>query len=245
MERKGDKQMNKMTVVFFKALRRYFSKSFGNEAEDISRKYVQTVKERDYRKVKWEICYQNALNGMAPIEFYKFELYEKSKEEKEQFISLAELKREFVKNRRNHFPRDKYERYLLFKPFFKRSVVLISFNDMEKDEETYRTFCISNPHFIAKPVIGTKGHGVQMLYAQDAPTIEILHQQYPDGCMLEEVIEQGEELAVFHPQSINTVRVVTAMNDKGEFSVIHTLIRVGVGDAVVDNIGAGGDSGIN
>ena len=59
-------------------------------------------------------------------------------------------------------------------------------------------------------------------------------------CILESLIDQGQELAAFHANSVNTVRMVTCMNKKGEFYYLFALLRVGQGGSIVDNVGSGG-----
>ena len=57
--------------------------------------------------------------------------------------------------------------------------------------------------------------------------------------IVEELIEQGEEVAVMHPQSVNSLRVVTfVLNEK--VNIIGVTWRIGVGGAVMDNAGSGG-----
>ncbi|MDO4459121.1 MAG: sugar-transfer associated ATP-grasp domain-containing protein [Clostridia bacterium] len=59
-------------------------------------------------------------------------------------------------------------------------------------------------------------------------------------CILEDFIIQGEEMAVFHPQSINTCRFVSYIGNDGEAHPLFSTIRTGVGDSIVDNVGSGG-----
>ena len=57
--------------------------------------------------------------------------------------------------------------------------------------------------------------------------------------VFEELIVQDETMDSFHPQSVNTLRIATLrFNDRIE--IIHPRIRLGRGEAVVDNAGSGG-----
>ena len=56
--------------------------------------------------------------------------------------------------------------------------------------------------------------------------------------VVEELIEQGDELAVIHKESINTVRLVT-FKVKNNVHIIGGALRMGVGASTVDNAGAG------
>ena len=63
--------------------------------------------------------------------------------------------------------------------------------------------------------------------------------EYPKGCVIEEVIVQDARMAALHPQSINTLRMSTIRRN-GKVELFHPFMRVGCGDAVVDNGGSGG-----
>ncbi|MBR2786187.1 MAG: hypothetical protein IKD76_01605 [Clostridia bacterium] len=58
-------------------------------------------------------------------------------------------------------------------------------------------------------------------------------------CVIEELIVQVGELSKFHPTSINSVRIAT-YNNNGNVDVLFSGIRMGRGNAVVDNAGNGG-----
>ena len=57
--------------------------------------------------------------------------------------------------------------------------------------------------------------------------------------LIEECIEGCAELQRFHPESLNTIRVVTVRGRSG-IRVLGSFIRFGRGGAVVDNAHAGG-----
>ena len=59
--------------------------------------------------------------------------------------------------------------------------------------------------------------------------------------LAQSVIKQHELLASLHPQSINTLRIVTVKSLKdGVIRVFPSILRVGTGDSIVDNTSKGG-----
>lgn len=159
---------------------------------------------------------------------------------KRERIFLIERALIFQKGKANHFPRSKYERFLIFKSLFKRDVIYIDFENIIDSEKTFKDYCSTHPRFAAKPVLGTKGKGVQILNGADISSVQRLNEQVGEACLLEEVIHQGEEMAIFHPQSVNTLRLVTALSGEGKFTPIFALVRFGCGTNIVDNVGSGG-----
>ena len=79
----------------------------------------------------------------------------------------------------------------------------------------------------------------------DSPYPEAAHAAYSaHGAILEEIIEQGEELARIHPQSVNTLRIPTVVLADGSVRLFHPTLRVGRGDGIIDNFSAGGISAL-
>jgi hypothetical protein len=63
------------------------------------------------------------------------------------------------------------------------------------------------------------------------------------GFVMEELIRQGSEMAVLHPQSVNTVRITTLrVGDK--INIIHPFFKVGRAGNIVDNAAQGGIFGV-
>lgn len=60
-----------------------------------------------------------------------------------------------------------------------------------------------------------------------------------NDCIIEEVIKQ-DELMCFANKSVNTIRVYTIVNSKGNASILKCVLRAGVGETIVDNYAAGG-----
>lgn len=106
----------------------------------------------------------------------------------------------------------------------------------------FKLFVKRHPKFIVKPFDGACGHGVKIINSEGKSAeslFSMLTEEYPKGCVAEELITQCQELAKFHPQSVNTVRITTILY-KNRVDIIHPFFRTGVGDSVVDNGGSGG-----
>lgn len=60
-------------------------------------------------------------------------------------------------------------------------------------------------------------------------------------CILEVLIVQSSVMEKLHPNSVNTVRIPAFRENDGTL-IVMPFLRVGVGNSVVDNAGAGGFS---
>lgn len=139
---------------------------------------------------------------------------------------------------------DKGLTYQHFKDFFKREVLSVSKNDFDA-KTAFLSFIDRHSRFIVKPTFGNYGNGVRIVDGstitdKNALTKELLD-GYPEGFTVEELIVQYEDLAAFHPSSVNTVRLTTVRLSNGEVYIIHRpFIRLGQGGRCVDNGGNGG-----
>ena len=108
---------------------------------------------------------------------------------------------------------------------------------------------------VIKPIDGSHGHGVIVIVGYDMAdgrlkragggdlALDDLVAQLDesvDGWVVQERIVQHPALAALHPQSVNTVRLVTLCGDDGMPSAIAGVLRIGTGDSEIDNTTGGG-----
>lgn len=111
----------------------------------------------------------------------------------------------------------------------------------EKKEETI-AFMKSHDVFMAKPNNGQCGKGIEKINVEKYKrNYEKIYKYLVDNKLelLEELILQHESMSSLNSSSVNTIRMVTAMNDKNEVTVLATFIRIGNGKCV-DNFNSGG-----
>lgn len=136
-----------------------------------------------------------------------------------------------------HLMTDKYACYQCYKEFFKRDV---SGCYSEADFGLFSDFVDKHDSWIFKPLEEHSGHGIRICSAKDINKNQFFTEMIQKGAfVIEEVIQQGNETAIIHPQSVNTLRVVTFVIGD-EVNIIGVTWRIGVGNSVVDNAGSGG-----
>ena len=146
---------------------------------------------------------------------------------------------------------NKYLTYKKFKDFFKRDMLCIR-KDKEATEEALQqlsAFVSEHETYIVKPIYAAFGKGVHMDSIKNYASVEEAFQEYTrTGAVIEELIEQGQEMAVIHPQSVNTLRIPTAVikgeNGESEVRLFNPTLRVGQHESVIDNFSAGGISAL-
>ena len=135
-----------------------------------------------------------------------------------------------------------------FSAFLNREFLAI---ESPKDVAKLEVFLNKHKRAIVKPVSDSWGRGVKIVNVKAGDDVHKLAselvQEYANrrsgrtrfGGIVEEVVDQDERLAVLHPQSVNSVRITTFRLDSRTI-VFEPFLRVGRGDACVDNAGAGG-----
>jgi hypothetical protein len=171
----------------------------------------------------------------------QYEFYKKTEEERDEYVSrlrMAYFYWRYAPGTAKAVFRNKTRFFGTFKKYIHRKWLYAP-------EASYEDFkqLVSLTDCIVKPCDGKLGNGIFKTY-KDADHKD--DRSLYDSCvknrmLVEQCIESCNELKAFHPQSLNTIRVVTISNKK-KACVFSGVFRTGVGDSVVDNSHKGGVS---
>lgn len=108
--------------------------------------------------------------------------------------------------------------------------------------EEAAAICRQHECLIFKPSIDS-GAG-QMIHfydrdEMDGSVIDEYFSLFVSNFVAQEIVEQHADLAAIHSRSLNTVRVISFLF-KGEVHILSAQLRMGAGDARIDNYTAGG-----
>ena len=169
---------------------------------------------------------------------YSYEFWKLDERERNKFISTSEMQCIYRKAGSPEVRRifkDKGLFLKAFQPFVHRKWAVVS----ELSFEEFRSM-LDATDCVLKPVGGTHGEGIRKISSQDVADIRALYEECADGgCIVEECVRACDETAAFHPQSLNTIRVVT-VSGKEKCAVFGALFRMGTGGSFIDNTHAGG-----
>jgi len=203
-------------------------------------------KTREIKKLYREIMYCRFMYGILPKEYfiYRFDLL--SHEGRMTFVTRSNkyyYYRKFNSKNYAEFLNRKTETIRKFGEFYHRDVLCV----YDEDElPAFREFIKKHPRFIYKPAQDYGGHGIKIYNAElyDSPEDLFRIVVFNGACVCEELIVQGAEIAQFHPESVNTVRIVTYRSDDGTAHTQWCFLRMGAGDSHTDNMSAGGISAL-
>lgn len=149
--------------------------------------------------------------------------------------------------------------YGLFDPRFGRTADGKPLRNFQEFHEFIEN--LTADKFVFKPVSSAKGEGITIILGREGPlfisadgerySLEQLfekclegwkstysHSSY--GLLIQEFVKQHDVLHEINPHSLNTFRVITFINDRGEVEVLATEVKFGVGSSVTDNVSRGG-----
>lgn len=169
---------------------------------------------------------------------YQYEFWRLSEKERDEYISRLETDYfywRYVPGINKLIFRDKQKFLNYFGKYIHRKWLYVP--DASFDEFNH---LLTEYDCIVKPTDGTCGQGIFKVYKEQTGDKKELYDNWTKQKLLvEQCIEACAEIQAFHPQSLNTIRVVTFSN-KEKAIVFGSFLRMGVGDAVVDNAHAGG-----
>lgn len=248
--------MNKENLKNNRAVRRlyYFAKSFLSRKQ-ILQKAGKTISdfgfafdEKKAKQISKDMLREFRYHGLNPDEYLCYRFHEKGKAQRRAFVADWEHLGYTcaLNNPANAEVFDnKWKTYECYRDYYKRTMVLCT---GEESYGAFEAFVNENDKMIVKPMDASCGNGVRIFdFDKDSTTPDAFFREllamYDGRFVVEQLIVQSQEMAAFHPASVNTVRVPTIRLDD-ETLIIHPFMRMGQHGKNVDNAGAGGIMGV-
>ena len=207
----------------------------------------------DYIKRLHEVAYKNGKStlimtidigiwyifyGATLTDYFNYEFYNKSFKERKKYAVVRTQNKFYEK-----VSPSKYKEYFTVKPNF-----LKNFKDyIGRDYYTYdmgidklKEFLSKNKEFMVKPIDGLGGAGVCKVSSKSIKNIEEYRNKLEnERLFLEELIKQNKKMNTLCASSVNTIRMMTFVNN-GKSELLYAVLRVGNGSCEVDNFHKGG-----
>lgn len=226
--------MKAFTVVTYPVV---MSENYLKERVDDCAEKIVRRSHKSKTAIKIDIIKEFYCRYIQPEEYMRWEFENKSLKERCAYWPDRIAVRKMKSPQNNVLSGNKYDRYLLFKDFVKRDLIFV---EHDADWKVVAAFQEKHSPFVAKPYNGSKGRGIMLVDEHNLKEFEHELRSSKEGYVLEERIIQGEELARFHPQSVNTIRFASMMDKEHHRVNAFALLRTGAGESFVDNVGAGG-----
>lgn len=187
-----------------------------------------------------DMIYCASKYGAGYMDYFEFEFYLLNKKERKTFLTST-INNQIIAtyNNKNYF--DKFSDKVQFNQIFK-SYLHHDFLDLQQSSfEDFQKFSQGKEQVVGKVVDACGGKGIDFYDVSDSKNLKkcydtlIEKQQF----LVEEVIIQHPKMSELYSKSINTLRIISFLTDRGEVVILNTILRIGNGGRV-DNFSSGG-----
>lgn len=215
-------------------------KSF-EEFYDEKKKYTNIPEKANIKTMYRHFIFLRNLYGFSATDYFLYELYNRSRSEIKKYISerrRCEMYDYADDKEYNHIMGNKKDFFSVYYKYMQKFIVFV---DSESDYDKYLQLVSEQAFIIIKPRDGQRGLGVELVSVSSSQEVDnVFRKCLQDKLIAERVLVNDEEMAKFHPKSLNTIRVSTVMDNTGEVHILAATLRTGSGDNYVDNGHSGG-----
>lgn len=176
--------------------------------------------------------------GAMPEDYISLQFFKLPASERKKYVTQRN-KQLFYKKMYDKDAIQTLDSKYLFSKKFSKYVTREWIFTKEVSEEDIRTFFLRKQKVVCKLVTSTWGIGVSLKTKDDIEDI-ISDVRKGNHYMIEEVIVNHPDVALVNPDSVNTLRVETCLDSKGEFHLLNVLFMVGSTKTIVSNCHSGG-----
>lgn len=216
---------------------------YKTEINIVLSRYSEDKRDEIYDKILEDIYNIKCVSNLSIKEYFELSLYRFPKEEWAATYLSDEDTKTIIRRLNERVPGidmgNKYVCYEQLKRFYKRDAMCL-----HKPEDKYEFvfFVKKYGRVLLKPNRGSLGNGIELLRYEDVTDwdkyVADKLVESKAGFIVEEVIIQDSDMAVFNPSSVNTLRVTTLRMDDEIHA--HVFMRVGANGSIVDNAAKGG-----
>ncbi len=183
-----------------------------------------------------DIVYCSVKYGAGPYDYQEFEFYNLNSKERKTYLTRVKnnaIVRIFNDKEIAKKFDDKVEFNKIFNKYLKRDWLYL-----DNNYEEFVKFCENKKDFIAKPVGGSGGEGIELIKVDKKnykKTYEYLISN--NKLLIEEKIIQNKKIGMLNKTSVNTFRIVSFFDGK-ETHILNVVFKIGNG-GVTDNFTSG------
>lgn len=216
--------MVNIKYIDFKRLNEYIDLYFSNKISGWKR-----------LAIKFDFIYSVIRDGAGMNDYFEYEFYKKRHNERQTFIVRRKRKviaNNFNNKRKVEYFSDKSKFNKLFQKFVKRDWIDLDTATIDD----IREFLHKNPSFLIKPRTESCGIGIKVIHSNGADEAEkILSTFRGKHVLAEEILIQQGSVHDLHPESLNTLRIVTVRLSEKDVRVMNANIRIGIDERIQDN----------
>lgn len=203
--------------------------------------YVRTTSNRSAPGLWWDAIRSVYRYNIGLIDYFYFRFYEKSHAERNKWMGTGyKYEYDLIMNPvgDRHILQNKIHFFQAFAPFVRHATCTL--DDIVADnEQAHRVMRNPSGKIAIKDALGQCGWDVEIKHVADFTREQLIAYMQGKGFNLaEEFIVQHPALAQLSDTGLNTIRIITQLNEKGEVDYIGPTLRITV-NSPVDNMAVG------
>src|SRR5690606_11252973 len=215
------------------------------------RKSLQCTVKKGYSKYRliFDMILSSLIYGSSFVDYFNFQFYRKSKAERKAYATMGIMYKFHKKvNDKNLINKvdDKQQFWVNYAEFCNKPYFFTKEKSKDMLKDLYEK---QNKKIYIKVPTNTGGNGVQIvelsfkdnkIYVGSADLEHFLKQHFQENTIFyfEDFIQQHPLITEISPTAVNTIRVITMINDNKEPEIIGSVFRISV-DCPIDNYSAG------
>lgn len=216
--------MKKIKYLFKRLLNMDYH-SFFNTIKEVHKKNNKNVV-----LIFFDIVYCGLKYQAGYIDYNLFEMYKMNKFERQTIITRG-INNDLIKKYNNPNYIKYFNEKIAFNKVFNNYLNRDWFELNDNNEKEFKKFCKKHSTIVVKPNSESCGKGIEIIDTKDKNITDLYKTLLKNGqILIEEQAIQCDKLKNLHPDSINTVRVVTLLGE-----VVVAFLRIGNNHNNVDN----------
>jgi len=191
-------------------------------------------------KLMLDVLRSSIKYNISLLDYFYFKFYSLDDLERKKYAGTGFMyEYQLIMNPKNH--RDILENKFLFFDNYDRFIQhkAIRKNDLINSIESTDEWLMKSNKIVLKSSNGQCGEGIEVLNLKELDRQDFVKRlEKTSNDMIEEFIVQHNELMKLSASGLNTIRIFTQLDDKGEVDILGARLRITI-DSYVDNLAAG------
>ena len=222
---------------------RYITRILKGMRFDRMKKMLEVVKEKSgHSKFRtfFSMVWCGLRYGAGYYDYVMFGFYDMTGKQRNTYLTRVRNKK-ICELMNDYSYAEEFDDKLRFNERFAKYLHRETLNGETCTEAEFDRFLQGKSSFFAKPNHGSCGHGIEKIKVSDFQNNSDILRYIRDKklVIIEEALPQHPDMAKLHPQSVNSIRIVTDLVDH-EVHIAYVMVKMGRGEGCCDNTGQGG-----
>jgi hypothetical protein len=203
--------------------------------------YAQKKSSRTKTGLLLDIVYSVLRYKISILEYFQFNFFLIKKEERKTYVGTP-LHEEYMSKMNpkseSHILNNKLKLLETYAPFIKRSYATLA--DLQANNDSVaKVLHNKSGKIVLKWIFGERGMRIKVMSVRDLDSQAIIKCLTATGNdFIEEFVVQHRDLMRLSPSGVNTLRIITQLNNNDEVEILGTILRISI-NSPVDNWHAG------